>query len=255
MLNILIIEDEPMAADDLEQVITSLDSEVNVVAKKESVASSVEWLEENEVDLILSDIQLGDGLSFEIFEKLDITTPIIITTAYDNYAIQAFKQNSIDYLLKPIDEQELKKALDKYKDLHNRNEEQPNIQELLKTLRPGSDSEFQERFIVTLGERIESIPVSEVAYFFSEDRYTYLVNKEGKQHIINTNLGELEGKLNPKKFYRINRKYIIGYDAIQRMVAYSKSRVKVELLPEPPNAMDVVVSVERSGPFKKWLNQ
>ncbi len=254
MLRILIIEDETMAADDLEQVILSLDSECEVVAKLESVASSVEWLDENKVDLILSDIQLGDGLSFEIFEKLDIDTPIIITTAYDNYAIQAFKQNSIDYLLKPIDEQELKKALDKYKNIHSR-EDNVNISELIKSFKPDGDREFQERFIVTLGERIESIPVSEVAYFFSEDRYTYLVNKEGKQHIINTNLGELETKLNPKKFYRINRKYIIGYDSIQRMVAYSKSRVKVELDPEPPNALDVIVSVERSGPFKKWLNQ
>ena len=254
MYKILIIEDEQMAADDLEKVINSIDEDVEVAAKTSSVMSSIKWLQQNEVDLILSDIQLGDGLCFEIFEALDIHTPIIITTAYDNYAIQAFKQNSIDYLLKPIDEDELKKALDKYKNLHGKTESL-QVQDLIRSLKSYNGNTYQERFLITLGERIESIPVSEVAYFFSEDRYTYLVGKTGRQHIINTNLGELEGRLDPRIFFRINRKYIVGYWAIDKMVAYSKSRVKIELTPEAPNSMDVIVSVERSGSFKKWLNQ
>ena len=243
-----------MAADDLEKVINSLDDEVEIAGKTSSVISSIKWLQNNEVDLILSDIQLGDGLCFEIFESLNIDTPIIITTAYDNYAIQAFKQNSIDYLLKPIEEEELKKALNKYKNLHVKTEG-VYVQDLIKSLKTYSGNTYQERFLITLGERIESIPISEVAYFFSEDRYTYLVGKSGRQHIINTNLGELEGRLDPNAYFRINRKYIIGYQAIDKMVAYSKSRVKIELIPEAPNAMDVIVSVERSGSFKKWLNQ
>lgn len=255
MYRILIIEDEQMAADDLEKVINNMDDEVEIAAKTSSVISSIKWLQENEVDLILSDIQLGDGLCFEIFESLDINTPIIITTAYDNYAIQAFKQNSIDYLLKPIDENELKKALDKYKNLHGKSSEGLYVQDLIRSLKTYTGNVYQERFLITLGERIESIPISEVAYFFSEDRYTYLVGKTGRQHIINTNLGELEGRLDPKVFFRINRKYIISYHSINKMVAYSKSRVKIELSPEAPNAMDVIVSVERSGSFKKWLNQ
>ncbi len=254
MYRVLIIEDEQIAADDLEKVIQSLDSEVEIVGKTSSVVSSIKWLQKNEADLILSDIQLGDGLCFEIFEVLEIDTPIIITTAYDNYAIQAFKQNSIDYLLKPIEEGELKKALDKYKNLHEGNHKM-DVAELVKSLRNQSSSAYQERFLITLGERIESIPIEEVAYFFSEDRYTYLVARSGRQHIINTNLGELEGRLDPKFYFRINRKYIIGYDSIKKMVSYSKSRVKVDLAPEPPNSTDVVVSVERSGSFKKWLNQ
>ena len=254
MYRILIIEDEQMAADDLEKVICAMDPEVEIAGKTSSVISSVKWLQENEVDLIFSDIQLGDGLCFEIFEALDINTPIIITTAYDNYAIQAFKQNSIDYLLKPIDEDELKKALVKYKSLHPRSEA-VNMQDLISSLKPYNGTVYQERFLITLGERIDSVPISEVAYFFSEDRYTYLVGKSGKQYIINSNLGDLEGRLDPKSFFRINRKYIISYGAIDKMVAYSKSRVKIELTPEAPNAMDVIVSVERSGSFKKWLNQ
>ncbi|MGB3468554.1 MAG: LytTR family DNA-binding domain-containing protein, partial [Cyclobacteriaceae bacterium] len=248
------IEDEQMAADDLEKVINNIDKDVEVAGKTSSVISSIKWLQQNEVDLILSDIQLGDGLCFEIFESLNIDTPIIITTAYDNYAIQAFKQNSIDYLLKPIDEDDLEKALNKYKNLHGKSEGL-YVQDLIRSLKSYNGNAHQERFLITLGERIESIPVSEVAYFFSEDRYTYLVGKSGRQHIINTNLGELEGKLDPKVFFRINRKYIVGYWAISKMVAYSKSRVKIELTPEAPNSMDVVVSVERSGSFKKWLNQ
>lgn len=254
MYRILIIEDEQMAADDLEKVISNLDDEVEIAGKTSSVISSIKWLQENEVDLILSDIQLGDGLCFEIFESLNIDTPIIITTAYDNYAIQAFKQNSIDYLLKPIDEDELKKALNKYKNLHGKTEGL-YVKDLISSLKTFTGNVYQERFLITLGERIESIPISEVAYFFSEDRYTYLVGKTGRQHIINTNLGEFEGRLDPKVFFRINRKYIISYNSINKMVAYSKSRVKIELTPDVPKAMDVIVSVERSGSFKKWLNQ
>ncbi|MEL7220651.1 MAG: LytTR family DNA-binding domain-containing protein, partial [Bacteroidota bacterium] len=130
-----------------------------------------------------------------------------------------------------------------------------NFEELINSLKPSIGSGYQERFLITLGERIDSVPIGEVAYFFSEDRYTYLVVKSGKQHIINSNLGDLEGRLDPKAFFRINRKYIVSYAAIDKMVAYSKSRVKIELKPEAPNAMDVIVSVERSGSFKKWLNQ
>ncbi len=253
MLEVVIIEDEPMAATDLEQTLLKVEKDAKIVAKLDSVATATEWLSKNEADLILSDIQLGDGLSFDIFRNLDLNTPIIITTAFDEYAIRAFKENSVDYLLKPIDTDELKAAIDKYKSW-KKDDRAFDLGTMLETLRP-KEQEYQERFIVTLGEKIQSIPATEVAYFFSEDRYTYLVDKNGKQHILNSNLGDLENTLNPQKFYRINRKFIICYDAIQNMVAYSKSRVKIDLQPPPPNALDVIVSVERSGAFKKWLNR
>ena len=254
MLNVVIIEDEPIAAQDLEQTLKKAEKDVNIVAILDSVSTAKEWFENNSADLILSDIQLGDGLSFDIFKDLDVKTPIILTTAYDQYAIRAFKENSIDYLLKPIDEEELKQAISKYKEYLGNNKEF-DIESLLKVLNPNEKNDYQERFIITLGDKIVSVPEEEVAYFFSEDRYTYLVDNTGKQHIINSNLGDLESSLNPRNFYRINRKFIISFSAIKNMVAYSKSRVKIDLEPAPPRAMDVIVSVERSGAFKKWLNR
>lgn len=254
MLRVAIIEDEPIAAKDLQETLLNAEPEVEILAILDSVATAVEWFKENKADLILSDIQLGDGLSFDIFKAVDVKTPIILTTAYDQYAVRAFKENSIDYLLKPIDEDELKIAIGKYRDSVNSNN--LDIDTLIKALKPeNSTEEYQERFIITLGDRIVSVPETDVAYFFSEDRYTYLVDVNGKQHIINSNLGDLESSLNPKNFYRINRKFIISFHAIKNMVAYSKSRVKIELEPAPPRAMDVIVSVERSGAFKKWLNR
>lgn len=254
MYQVVIIEDEQLAADDLEQTLLQIDEEIQIAKKLDSVSSAVEWFANNEPDLIISDIQLGDGLSFEIFSEIETKAPIILITAFDQYAIRAFKENSVDYLLKPIDTDELKKAIEKFKAM-NPDQQQFDIQSLVQALKPERTEEYQERFIVTLGEKIVSIPATNVAYFFSEDRYTYLVEKTGRQHIINTNLGDLEGTLNPKDFYRINRKYIISYKAIKNMVAYSKSRVKIDLEPAPPNAMEVIVSVERSGAFKKWLNR
>lgn len=254
MFHVVIIEDEPLAAEDLEQTLLQLDEEIQIVAKLDSVSAAIAWFEKNDADLIFSDIQLGDGLSFEIFSSVETTAPIIMTTAFDQYAIRAFKENSVDYLLKPIDKDELKASLEKFK-RWKQDQKEFDLQQFLEVMKPERKPNHQERFIVTLGERIVSVPATNVAYFFSEDRYTYLVEKSGKQHILNTNLGDLEGTLNPKEFYRINRKYIISYRAINGMVAYSKSRVKIDLDPAPPNAMDVIVSVERSGAFKKWLNR
>ncbi len=254
MYQVVIIEDEPLAADDLENTLLQLDEDIQIMQKLDGVTESIEWFEKNEPDLILSDIQLGDGLSFDIFSNIDTKAPIIITTAFDQYAIRAFKENSVDYLLKPIDKEELRAAIQKFKKLKGEQQEF-DLENFLKALKPERKQDFQERFIVTLGEKIVSIPATNVAYFFSEDRYTYLVEQTGKQHIINTNLGDLEGTLNPKEFYRINRKYIISYNSIRSMVAYSKSRVKIDLEPAPPKAMEVIVSVERSGAFKKWLNR
>jgi DNA-binding LytR/AlgR family response regulator len=254
MLKVVIIEDEPIAAKDLQETLLKVEPDVEIVALLDSVATAKDWLSENSADLILSDIQLGDGLSFDVFKELQIKIPIILTTAYDQYAIRAFKENSIDYLLKPVDEEELKIAINKYREWV-KDKKDFDIDVLINALKPGEKNKFQERFIITLGDKIISVREDEVAYFFSEDRYTYLVDRKGKQHIVNSNLGDLETSLNPKNFYRINRKFIISFDAIKNMVAYSKSRVKIDLEPAPPRAIDVIVSVERSGAFKKWLNR
>ncbi|MFT4834075.1 MAG: two-component system response regulator LytT [Flavobacteriaceae bacterium] len=253
MFSVAIIEDESLAAETLKKTLLKVVPDAEVVVMLDSVSNSLAWLEDNEVDLILSDIELGDGLSFEIFKSVAKNIPIIITTAYDQYAIKAFKQYSIDYLLKPIDDDELKAAVDKYKVIKS-NGESVDMSNILKALRPFAEQSYQERFLVSLGDKIHSVQTRDVAYFFSEDRYTFLVTYKGTQHIINMNLGDLEGTLDPKKFFRINRKFIISFDSIHNMIAYSKSRVKIELVPPAPSAMDVIVSVERSGSFKKWLN-
>lgn len=257
MISIVIIEDEPLAAADLEKMVLKLDEDIVVKAKLASVKECVEFFSKEKVDLAISDIHLADGIAFDMYEHVKIDTPFIFTTAYDQYAIRAFKQNSIDYLLKPIDEEELKSAFGKYKKsgASSGGKDLGEIKEILAAIKANEDQKYQERFIVTLGETIKSVPIDKVAYFFSEDRYTYLVDKEGKQHIINTTLGELEGKLDPNKFFRINRKFTISYHSIVNMVAYSKSRVKVDLNPQPKGDQDLVVSVERSGAFKKWLNR
>ncbi|MFT6865464.1 MAG: two-component system response regulator LytT [Cyclobacteriaceae bacterium] len=254
MLKIAIIEDEPLAAEDLAKTLNEVSPDSQVVVKLDSVKSATKWLLENDVDLILSDIELGDGLSFDIFRQVNKNIPIVLTTAYDQYALRAFKENSIDYLLKPIDSEELKVAIAKYKNW-SRDKKDFDMNTLLSALGPNSEPQFQERFLVTLGDRISSIPESEVAYFFSEDRYTFLVTKKGTQHIITYNLGDIEASLNTSKFFRINRKFIISFNSIQSMIAYSKSRVKIDLQPPSPKSIDVVVSVERSGAFKKWLNR
>lgn len=254
MFTIAIIEDEPLAAQELENLLTEVSIESKVIVKLSSVKEAIVWLSQNTVDLIISDIELGDGLSFEIFNTIGNKTPIVLTTAYDHYALRAFKEKSIDYLLKPIEKDELNAALDKYKNWST-TEKPYNINALLEALNPIQSRNYQERFMTTLGERIHSIKVDDIAYFYSEERYTYLVVKSGSKFIINDNLGEIEGNLNPSDFYRVNRKFIISYQSIVKMIAYSKSRVKIELDPTPPNHLEVVVSVERSGSFKKWLNR
>jgi len=254
MANIVIIEDEPLAAEELETAIKKADPELNIIAKLDSVKASLAWLKKNHADLIFSDIHLGDGKCFEIFEELKIDTPIIFTTAYDKYAIRAFKQNSLDYLLKPIGQDELEFALKQFRSIH-KHTKKVDYNNLFNDMNFQMSNDFQERFMVTYGETYLSISISEVAYFFSEDRYTYLVTKENRKHIISFTLTELDLRLDPKDFFKINRKFIVSFGSISKMSAHTKSRVKLLLEPEPPYSMEAIVSVEKSGEFKRWLNK
>lgn len=249
-MRVLIIEDEKIAADKLERQLLQYDSDIEILAKIDSIEKAVKWLSEDHADLIFLDIHLSDGLSFNIFEQIEIQTPIIFTTAYDAYAIQAFKLNSIDYLLKPINKGDLEIALQKFKKL---NEERSNPEYLhLIALLKGQKHAFQERFMVYTGEKIKSVAIHQVAYFFAEGKYVFLVNKEGQQFIIDFTLSKLQQKLDPALFFRINRKFIIHIDSIRQMVPYSKARLKIDLTPAA--TQDVIVSIERSMDFKRWLN-
>ncbi|MDW7694009.1 LytTR family DNA-binding domain-containing protein [Flammeovirgaceae bacterium SG7u.111] len=255
MLKVLIIEDEKLAADDLEEMLLEINPEIKVLEKIGSVEKAVEWLKSNEeAELIFLDIHLSDGNSFSIFDSVEVKTPIIFTTSYDQYAIKAFKHNSIDYLLKPVDQDELEKAIEKFEELRGKTQD-VDLGDILKTISEKKEPEFQQRFMVTIRDSIKSIHVDDVAYFMGEDGYVYLVTKSDGRYIINYTLNKLDTVLDPDKFFRINRKFTVNFDAIQQMTAYSKSRVQLNLLPAPPNELDTIVSVERSGSFKKWLNR
>lgn len=252
MTRVLIIEDEFYAAQKLIRQLKNIDPEIEILDTLDSVSESVRWLRQHTADLIFLDIHLGDGQSFRIFEKVRTKTPIIFTTAYDQYAIRAFKLNSIDYLLKPVNKKELQDALAKY---HDHKVLEFDYKELLNTFQTGtSDSNYyQKRFMVFYGDRAKSIPVEDIAYFFAEGKYAYLVSCEGKEYIVDNTLEKLEGLLSPEMFFRINRQFIISIESINDMIAYTKGRLKIEL--NPPGKKDAIVSIEKASDFKRWLNK
>jgi DNA-binding LytR/AlgR family response regulator len=248
-MKILIIEDEDPAAKRLQKMLTEIEPGAEVSDNIVSVSSAIKWFAANKLpDLIIADIQLSDGLSFEIFKAVEILCPVIFTTAYDQYAIEAFKVNSIDYLLKPIKKEELANAITKYKKIKSASPS-IDINQLLKTFTTGT--EYKKRFVVRYGEHIKTITIEEVAFFYTEDKINFLTTKEGRRFTIDFNLDALETMLDPKTFFRINRQYIISIQSIAEMFSYSKSRVLIKL--NPPAKHETVVSTERSAGFKLWL--
>ncbi len=252
MFRILIIEDEPLAARRLERLLAKLAPEVEVLGVIDSVDESVKWLSNHTADLIFMDIHLADGNSFNILEQIEIQSPIIFATAYDQYAIRAFKHNSIAYLLKPIEEEELAHSLEKYKKAQLSNTP-IDYQSLVSMLEESRKDHYQQRFIVTSGDKIKSIKVEDVAYFFGQKKYVFLITHDNRQHIVDYTLGKLEELLNPHQFFRINRQFIINFDAIEQMFPYSKSRIKIDL--NPTADIEAIVSIDKSRYFKEWLNR
>ncbi len=249
-MKVILVEDEKHARDNLEDLLLSIDKSIEILAKLESVKRTVEWLQENQADLIFLDIHLADDLSFKIFEQIKVTTPIIFTTAYDKYALKAFKVNSIDYLLKPIDEEELAKSLEKYKEIQS----PPMIDysQIKKLLIPPK-KKYQQRFLVTRRDKIMSVKIDQIAFFEGEDRYVYLIKKDGTRYIIDYKLSDLEDILDPAIFFRLNRSFIAHFESIATITGVSKSRFKVEL--EPKAKREIIVSYANARQFKSWLNQ
>jgi len=247
----IIIEDEKPSARRLNRMLEEL--QVDVSEMLHSVEESIEWFNNNEhPDLIFLDIQLSDGLSFEIFESVDIKSPIIFTTAYDEYALQAFKLNSIDYLLKPIDEEELGKAVAQFKN------QQPSKQkvtldfdDIKKLLVNPIDREYKKRFTVKVGQHLKMIPIDEIECIYSENKGTYVHTINGRNYLLDTTLEHLEDELQPDMFFRINRKFFVNIKAIKDMVSYTNSRVQIKL--NNYNEQDVIVARERVKEFKNWL--
>lgn len=250
-MNVLIIEDEKLAADKLEQSLLEIDPEIQVLAKLGSVKESVSWLMKHTADLIFLDIQLSDGISFSIFDQVSTLTPIIFTTAYDQYAIKSFQLNSIAYLLKPIRKADLADSLQKLKTLQSAYK--IDFESLLAHLQ-GREPDYKKRFLIQIGEKIKSIEVSEIAYFYSLEKGIYLRTFQGHSYPVEFTLDKLEAVVNPAIFFRINRKYLVNLDSIANMTAYSKGRIKLELKPKADDEFDSIVSIDRSASFKKWLN-
>jgi two-component system, LytTR family, response regulator LytT len=247
----IIIEDEKPAARMLQRKLERLQIPVEVMLH--SVKEASDWFELNpQPDLIFLDIQLSDGLSFEIFEKLSIQSPVIFTTAYDEYALRAFKLNSIDYLLKPIDEDDLAVAIDKYKSrISTDSKKIMDINMIRQLFSSSQEPEYRKRFSAKVGDHIKIIPIEEVEVIYSEYKGTFLHTFEGRTYLLDTTLEALEKEMNPQQYFRVSRKFLIALPAIKDIVIYSNSRLKVSL--KSYNKEDVIVSRERVGDFKAWL--
>ena len=251
-MKLLIIEDEQPASDRLKKLLSTIHPNHTILDTLVSVKSAIEWFQQNpQPDLAIMDIQLADGVSFDIFNEVQVKCPIIFTTAFDEYALQAFKVNSIDYLLKPVKKEELESALAKYNKLFSNNK--PNdvdYSHLLTALKiPKND--FQKRIIIRYGEIIKTVEIADIAYFYTEQKINFLYTFKNQRFSLDHNLDELENILNPKEYFRINRQFIVNIKAIDKMVTVSKSRVKITL--NPPCEIETIVSTERSSYFKDWL--
>ncbi|MGM0635055.1 MAG: LytR/AlgR family response regulator transcription factor [Bacteroidota bacterium] len=249
-MNCVIIEDELPSARRLKRLIKA--EGLRCLATLESVASARKWFAENtSPELLFVDIQLSDGLSFEIFDEVEISCPIIFTTAYDEYALRAFKLNSIDYLLKPIDENELKLALHQFKNQHQLSYSFADLQALLQN---GFDHKtYKERFTIKIGAELKVFSTEEIQCFFSRDKATYMMLVNARNYPIDFSLDALEENLNPKQFFRVNRKFIVRFNAIHQIISYTNSRLKIDL--KSPTEEAIIVSRERVKEFKNWLNQ
>jgi len=218
-----------------------------------SVRESIEWFSSHKhPDLIFLDIQLSDGLSFEIFDTITIKSAIIFTTAYDEYALKAFKLNSIDYLLKPIDDEELETAVKKYQDqLPSKQSLQVDFEDIKKLLVNPMDRAYKKRFTAKVGQHLKIFSVEDIACFYSENKGTYLHTNENRNYLIDTTLESLENELNPQQFYRVNRKFYININAIRDIISYTNSRLQIKL--HRFTDQDIIVARERVKDFKEWL--
>lgn len=253
MQTALIIEDEYPAARRLSNLLKQCAPECEILATIDSVRVAVRWLSENPApEVIFMDIQLADGISFDIFSKVKIEVPVIFTTAYDEYALKAFKVNSIDYLLKPIEKEELEQAIQKYQRLVKRtvSYNQQTFDQMLEVL---TGKKYKERFLIKIGQQLIQVPVVDVAYFYAEDRMVFAQCHHQKRHVIDYTLDQLEELTNPDHFFRINRKTLIFHGAIQKIQSYVNSRLILKL--NPLAGQETIVSRERVVAFKEWLDR
>ena len=252
-MQVLIIEDELPAANRLVKMLESFDSSIQVVNRIDSVEASVKFLQTDPaVDLIFMDIQLADGLSFDILSQVNIQTPVIFTTAFDQYTLKAFKLNSIDYLLKPIDEKELRQAVDKYNRIY-RQPESDYPDKLLQLVKEMNLRQYKERLLIKRGQQLSYLKTNSIAYCFADGKLCYAVDFSGNRHMIENNLSVLEEQLQPSRFFRINRHLLVNIESVKKVHTWLGGRLKLEI--DPGTSVETIVSRERVNAFKEWLGQ
>ncbi|HVG15705.1 MAG TPA: LytTR family DNA-binding domain-containing protein [Chitinophagaceae bacterium] len=259
-MKVLIVEDEELAVEKLQLMILAIEKDVEIVGTTGSIKKTVEWLQENaQPDIILMDIELSDGHSFEIFNQVTVDVPVIFTTSYDEYALKAFKVNSIDYLLKPIQKSDLKLAFDKYRklQLNNSSEETASSLKILSLIEELQSKigakDYRNRFLVKQGQKQMPVEVDHIAYFYIFDRALFLKTLDNKKFIIDFTLDEVESMLDPARFFRINRSLIVSIKSIIQLHDYFNSRLVVTL--HPPLEEKTIVSREKVNDFKKWIGK
>jgi len=255
-MKILIVEDEELAAERLKQLVKEIEPGAEIYGPIDTVTATLSHLKKhNDYDLILLDIQLADGKSFSIFDAFEVITPVIFTTAYDEYALQAFELNSIDYLLKPVNREKLKSSLEKFRKLKEYyGTANPNnrLYEMIRSLKTPEKSAYKDRFLISKGDAMLPVKVSEIACFYAEDKEVFLLTHENKRHIIQHTVEELSEKLDPKLFFRVNRQFIISADSIRKVHNYFNFKLKVELIADPK--LEIIVSRSKTTAFKAWMN-
>ena len=259
-MNILIVEDEELAVKKLQKTLAAVDPEANVVAITDSIKSTVEWLEENESpDLILMDIELSDGQSFEIFSRVQLKSAVIFTTSYDEYALKAFKVNSIDYLLKPVQKEDLEAALKKFHQMKKMYNAEPagkdmNVESLINELRNKlQPKEYRKRFLVKNAQKLVSIEVEEIAFFFSDGRLNFFKTYDNKKYVVDYTMDEMNDMLDPEKYFRISRSFYISVESVDQIHDYFGNRLLLHL--KPMVDKEALVSREKVSDFKKWMGK
>ncbi|GAF03624.1 LytR/AlgR family response regulator transcription factor [Saccharicrinis fermentans] len=251
-MEVIIIEDEILLAEELKEELVVLDPSIKVVQQFSSVADSVKWLSNHVCDLIFSDIELSDGLSFSIFKTLDITIPVVFTTAYDQYAIKAFETNSIGYILKPVETSDLKKVLDKYWQNQFNNQRLDQLVDQLTGIQAqGKATSYLSRLILSMGNIQKPVSVDEIVCFMADDRYLFAYTQEGKKYYYDATLAQLEKELDPECFFRANRRYFINKQFVNEIKTMSRSRLAIKMTDEVKD--EIVVSYSRSKEFKAWI--
>jgi DNA-binding LytR/AlgR family response regulator len=249
-MRIVIIEDEAPAANRLAKMLHSIGDEMDIVSRLDSVEAGVKFLREAEdIDLIFMDIQLADGISFDIFNQVEVRTPVIFTTAFDQYTLKAFKVNSIDYLLKPIEEAELDRAVKKYRQLYGK--DTGFTERMQKLMREITATRYKERLLIKRGQQLSYLKTESAAYCYADGKLCYAVDFTGNKFLLENNLSQLEEQLQPAKFYRINRHLLVNIDAVQKVHAWVGGRLKLQL--SLPVVAETIVSRERVSGFKDWL--